>query len=251
MNIAFLDSGIGGLSVLGEAVKLLPQANYFYYADTDNAPYGVKDRETVHQLVMRGVDFLTQFDLDALVLACNTATATSAERLRQYYSFPIIGMEPAVKLAAQSQTGKKIVVTATSLTLSAPKLNHLIDSLHIEQQIEKVNLDKLVIFAEQFDFDSAAVHQYLHQQLLAVNPKTHAAVVLGCTHFVFYTAIIQRIVGGNIAVVNGNLGTVKQLIRQIKPNSHTLNQPQFIRFFTSGVENGSLRKSKLLQLIEY
>ena len=111
MNIGFFDSGIGGLSVLREALAVLPNENYLYYADTDNTPYGTKTRNEV-KLAFKAVEFLTSRRIKALVIACNAATSASVEDLRKKYDFPIIGMEPAVKPAVTKSLngGKRVLV---------------------------------------------------------------------------------------------------------------------------------------------
>lgn len=237
MNIAFLDSGIGGLSVLREALKTLPNANYFYFADSDNAPYGTKSREEVHALIVDAVAFLAQFELDALVIACNTATAVSVAHLREVYDFPIIGMEPAIRPASRhhhSGKHRKIVVTATSLTLRERKLESLLAELNIADKVEKIDLDELVRFAECFDFNSSEVVDYLQRQLAGVSKNTHSAIVLGCTHFVFYKALIARAVGDGVKIIDGNEGTVNHLIRSLDlDNARLPDTVRPIRFFCS------------------
>ncbi len=250
-RIAFFDSGIGGLSVLKEAIQRLPHADYMYYADTDNAPYGIKSRDEVHRLIVRAVDFLAQFELDALVMACNTATSVSAATLRQQYDFPIIGMEPAVKPASQHhQNHKKIAVTATSLTLSEKKLSDLISQLNIAECVDKIDLDKLVVFAERFDFSSDAVREYLHQQLADVSAETHHAIVLGCTHFVFYKELIQAQLGSAVQVIDGNRGTINHLARVLAlPIDETGEHQRALRVFSSGREVLGEQRQQIMQLI--
>ena len=103
MKIGFFDSGIGGLTVLKEAIKILPNEDYIYYADTVNAPYGTKLRETVRKHIFTAVEFLSTLGVDILVIACNTATSVAANELRSNYFFPIVGMEPAVKPAIEKK----------------------------------------------------------------------------------------------------------------------------------------------------
>ena len=118
-KIAFLDSGLGGLTVLREAIKILPGEDYIYYADNMNTPYGVKTKEEVKQHIFNAVKFIVTLDAKALVVACNTATSVAIEDLRQQYNFPIIGMEPAIKPAIEKHknTGKRILILATELSL--------------------------------------------------------------------------------------------------------------------------------------
>ena len=127
MRIAFFDSGIGGLTVLHQAKKLMPQEDYLYYADTDHVPYGSKTKEEIRRYVEEAVDFIAAQDVKALVVACNTATSVAIQSLRARYSFPILGMEPAVKPAVKNiAVSKRVLVTATPVTLREQKLHDLL-----------------------------------------------------------------------------------------------------------------------------
>lgn len=88
LPIAFFDSGVGGLTVLREALRLLPRERYLYFADSDHAPYGVRPKEEVRQLVLAAADFLAEQGIKALVVACNTGTSAAIDDLRQQYIFP-------------------------------------------------------------------------------------------------------------------------------------------------------------------
>ena len=118
MRIGFFDSGIGGLTVLSEALKRLPNHEYLYYADTQHAPYGPKPKEEVREYVFHAIDFLVDEGAEIIVIACNTATSIAVAELREKYSIPIIGMEPAVKPAIEhvANSSKRVLVTATPLT---------------------------------------------------------------------------------------------------------------------------------------
>ena len=148
MVIAFFDSGIGGLTVLKHALRELPDYDYLYFADTKNAPYGVKTAEHVKRLVFAAVDFIAKQNVQALVVACNTATSVAITDLRRRYPFRILGMEPAVKPAVITNRGGKILVLATSLTLQAGKLETLIASVDKNNKTVKMEMDALVGFAE-------------------------------------------------------------------------------------------------------
>lgn len=114
MQIAFFDSGIGGLTVLHQARRKMPQENFLYYADTDHVPYGRKTKVEIRRYVQEAVDFIAQQDVKALVVACNTATSVAIQACGARYSFPIFGMEPAVKPAVNDTScTKRILVTAT------------------------------------------------------------------------------------------------------------------------------------------
>ena len=121
MRIGIFDSGVGGLTVLNTAMKMIPHAQYIYYADLDNVPYGTRDKGDVRKLTHNAIEFLYDMGVDAVVIACNTATSTSVEHLRKSFDIPVIGMEPAVKPAIENTDTGKVMVMATELTLKEKK----------------------------------------------------------------------------------------------------------------------------------
>lgn len=250
MRIAFFDSGIGGLTVLKQALAALPNEEYLYYADTRNVPYGVKTTPEVRELVFDAVEFLVRQNIDALVVACNTATSAAIGDLRARYAFPIIGMEPAVKPAVVKNTGKKILVCATSLTLRESKLDTLIAKLDTQHKVERLELDRLVTFAENFEFDAPAVRDYLHEKMAGIRRDQYETIVLGCTHFIFYRDLIQELAGPGIGVIDGNAGTVRRLVQLVGASaSATVPAGRRIVFYASGAEETAERAARLTSLL--
>ncbi len=123
--IGIFDSGVGGVSVLRDAMALLPHERFLFYGDNANAPYGLKSPEEIRACVRRVVDELLQRDVKALVIACNTATAAAAKELRETLALPVIGMEPALKPAHALLHGGQILVLATPATLHMEKFQRL------------------------------------------------------------------------------------------------------------------------------
>lgn len=128
--IGVFDSGVGGISVLKELTKILPNENFIFFGDSANAPYGEKSTEEVSALVTRIADDLVNQGVKAIVVACNTATSVAISQLRATYpNIPIIGMEPAIKLAAMEQPHHNILVMATPVTLRLDKYQQLSNKL--------------------------------------------------------------------------------------------------------------------------
>ena len=165
--IGFFDSGIGGLSVLYESLKILPNENYIYYSDGDNAPYGVRPKEEVRDLVLNAMRFIASKGVKAIVVACNTATSVAIEDIRRLYDFPVIGMEPAVKPAVMSGSRKRVLVFATELTLKEEKFKNLVARVDTQQMVDYLPLQELVMYAERFDFDERKIISYLQEKLSA------------------------------------------------------------------------------------
>lgn len=232
MKIAFFDSGIGGLSVLKTALELLPNESYLYYADSNNAPYGKKTTEEVLELSLQAAHFLAKRNLKALVVACNTATSAAINTLRTTFDFPIIGMEPAVKLAIDKNPEGRVLVFATELTLREEKFIKLVERVDHNDKVDYLSLQELVQFAENRIFAPELIQPYLNQQFKGIDFSQYSSIVLGCTHFPFYKNHIQQIIPEHIEILDGNLGTVRQLQKKIEPNS--LSIVGKVQYYVSG-----------------
>ena len=213
--IGVMDSGLGGLSVLKEIIKLMPNEDYVYFGDSANAPYGTRTAEDVYRLTKNVVEmFIDQYNVKAIVIACNTATSAAAARLREEYDLPIIGLEPAIKPAAIDHPHGKIIAMATELTLAGSKFENRVRELGSNAEIIKVPAPDLVEYVEHGELDSTNVKNYLHQILDDKLPVD--AVVLGCTHFPFVQAAIQEVVGQDVAIYDGSSGAARQLKHQLE-----------------------------------
>jgi glutamate racemase len=211
LPIAIFDSGIGGLSVLREAFKILPFENYIYFADTDHVPYGEKSKEEVKDFVLQAGKFLNAQKIKLLAIACNTATSSAISELRNTYDFPVIGMEPAVKPAVSNNKNKRVLVLATALTLKEQKFRELVDKVDNEKIVDMLPLPELVMFAERFVFDDDHIIPVLKNSLSSLNLENYGTVVLGCTHFPFYRETFMKIFPPGTEIIDGNKGTVAHI----------------------------------------
>lgn len=219
MKIGIFDSGIGGLGVLLRAAKLLPEAEFLYYADTDNVPYGEKSREAIALLSDRAVGFLRERGAEAVVVACNTATSAAITELRKKYecregAIPIVGMEPAVKRAIDICQKGRILTAATPLTVRGAKLKSLLDRFDTDRRIDTLPLPGLVRLAEKGDFEGG--YDYITGEIrgASLDIEAYSSLVLGCTHFNYFKDSFRRILREGAQIVDGNGGTVNQLIRR-------------------------------------
>ena len=259
MTVGFFDSGIGGISVLEKAASQLTHNRFLFYADSAHVPYGIKSKQQIIDYVDHAVQFLHNQGADVIVLACNTATSAAANYLREKYPFPILGMEPAVKVASKTLDDnheQKIIVTATELTLKLEKLDRLIRRLGVVDSVEELSLQRLVHFAENGIFEGEELNVYLKNQLNSCNIEHASALVLGCTHFTFYKTLIHHVLcdltGRSIPVVDGNEGTVNHLATMIS-DDFAEDQPlsQRIRFFESDTEVPFAKYDHLLKRAHY
>ena len=211
--VGFFDSGLGGISVLGEAIKRLPNENFIYLGDTLHMPYGDKPPEEVLTYAHEAVDKLLSLGCKAIVIACNTATSVAAGELRQELTLPIIGMEPALKPASLLPGDGKVLVMATQNTLRLPKFQHLME-LYGRDAIP-VPCPGLMECVEAGNLEGAHVEIVLQKLLAPYLDKPVKAVVLGCTHYPFLRKTIARFFPPHVQLMDGNAGTVRQLGRRL------------------------------------
>ena len=214
--IGVFDSGVGGISVLRHLVALMPQERFLYYGDSANAPYGTKTTEQVRQLTLQVAQGLLDRGCKALVVACNTATAAAIETLRQKYPDTIvIGIEPALKLAANHFPGGRIGVMATPVTLREEKFDHLLHRFTESCEVVKLPAPGLVELVEHGKADSAEAEALLYPLLHPHEGKLDA-VVLGCTHYPFAKNVIQKLLGENTLLLDGGEGTARETKRRLE-----------------------------------
>ena len=213
MKIAFFDSGIGGLSVLAEALRRFSGAEFLYFADEDHVPYGTKSRVQIVRLSLDAVGFLVSRGADAVVVACNTATSAAISELRGAFSVPVIGMEPAVKLAADSFGARPTLLIATPLTIAGEKLARLVGRLECETW--SLPLPRLVEFAQDLEFDSPAVRAYLQGELGKFELERLGSLVLGCTHFNYFKDVLREILPPHVRIIDGIDGTLNRLASEL------------------------------------
>ena len=213
MKIAFFDSGIGGLSVLAEALRRFSGAEFLYFADEDHVPYGTKSRAEIVRLSLDAVGFLVSRGADGVVVACNTATSAAISELRGAFSVPVIGMEPAVKLAADSFGARPTLLIATPLTIAGEKLARLVGRLKCETW--SLALPRLVEFAQDLEFDSPAVRAYLQGELGKFELARLGSLVLGCTHFNYFKDVLREILPSHVRIIDGIDGTLNRLVSEL------------------------------------
>jgi glutamate racemase len=211
LAIGIFDSGMGGISVLAETIKFMPEERYIYYGDSGNAPYGVKAPEEVNNLSKNICDFLIDRGVKAIVVACNTATSAAIKDLRNTYDIPIIGMEPALKPAVEKKPEGKIVVMATSMTLKEKKFSRLMDKYGQEADIVKLPCPKLVELVEEGILEGERMEETIRECFKDIDKDEISSVVLGCTHYIFLKDSIRNVLGDKIDIIDGNQGTARHL----------------------------------------
>ena len=214
--IAVFDSGVGGVSVLRELLRLMPNERYLYFGDSANAPYGTRPTTEVRTLTLAAAEKLMARGCKALVVACNTATAAAIRELREIYPEKIIiGIEPALKVAADHFPGGEVGVMATPVTLREEKFDVLLHRFTDACTVHKIPAPGLVELIERGMAESEETEALL-APLLAPYHNKLCAVVLGCTHYPFAAPVIQKLLGDKTALLDGGPGTARQTRRRLE-----------------------------------
>ena len=199
-NIGIFDSGIGGVTVLREIIKVLPNENYIYYSDSKNNPYGDKTKEEIIERCEEIFRFLLERKCKAVVIACNTASAVASSYLREKYkNIPIIAIEPAYKMVHDYSYDKETLVMATKGTIESEKFN----LLYHKYDNHKTTLLECVGLADVIEEgNEEKIKNYLEENIGEYKGKVEN-VVLGCTHYPLVQKEIGQVLGKNVRFFNG------------------------------------------------
>ena len=223
--IGVFDSGLGGISVVRQIVQDMPHERVLYFGDSANAPYGTKTPQEVRRLSFDIMERFMSQGVKAVVIACNTATSAAVNALRDHYAIPIIGMEPALKVACDRgdtaagdgpaparHMPQHVIVAATPLTLREHKFAALMDRFKANNMISPQPCPDLVEIVESGRLcDHDLVMRTLHRYFDGYDLPSIDSVVLGCTHFVFYRDYFRELLPSTTAIIDGNRGTVRHL----------------------------------------
>lgn len=213
--IAIFDSGVGGLSVLRELLQIMPNERYLYFGDSANAPYGSRPTEEVKALTLAAAEKLVARGIKALVVACNTATSAAIAELRERYpQLIVVGIEPALKLAADTFPGGNIGIMATQVTLREKKFQALSQRVAQNCRLFPIPAPGLVELVESGKANSPEMDAFI-QQLLGPYRGRLDALVLGCTHYPFAEQAIAKALPGT-ALFQGGEGTALQTRRRLE-----------------------------------
>lgn len=207
--IGLFDSGIGGTTIWREVNKILPNENTIYLADSKNAPYGQKSKDEIIHLSEKNVDFLLNKNSKIIVVACNTATTNAIDHLRSKYKIPFIGLEPAIKPAAQLSKTGAIGVLATKGTIESELFQRSVKSFKNTEIIAQIGFN-LVTLIESGKIDSNETKDLLKEYLNPMVEKNIDQLVLGCTHYPYLIPIIQQLIPNTIKIIDSGEAVAKQ-----------------------------------------
>lgn len=220
--IGIFDSGVGGLSVLLEIQKILPNETFIYVADQNFVPYGQKTQKELLLRVSKIMKFFKKRKVKAVVVACNTATVLTISDMRKKFGFPIVGTVPVIKTIAKLTKTGKTAVFSTPATAKSLYLDDLINKFANGVEVYKIGGSNLEELVENGDLSSPEINKILKYHLLPLVRKGVDAIALGCTHYPFLRSQVEEIVGPKIKVVDSG-GAVARRLRQVLGNEKLLS----------------------------
>ena len=228
LKIGVFDSGLGGLTVVQSISKIIKGAQLFYIADTLHAPYGEKtSQEILNYSLTITQYFIDTYHIDALVIACNTATSAAVKVLREKYSdLIIIGTEPAIKPAIEQTHTGNIGVLATPATLRGDKYQALVDKVSVKKTVTLYEqaCPGLVEHIENDTLSSIKSQQLLEKWLSPMREAKVDTIVLGCTHYPLASEYINTIMGQNIRLIDSGNAIAKHLLDSLEKYAQHTNE---------------------------
>ena len=246
--IGVFDSGVGGLGVLNTLLKVLPDENYLYIADSANFPYGTKTTYQIRAFSDRIVRYLLDKNVKAIVIACNTVSSVALPYLRSISgSVPVIGMvQSGAKLALKTTNNLKIGVISTPLTAKMHSYKKEILRLNSGAEVFEVGSQELVNLVEDGNIREKEAYMLAMEKLSSILDKGIDTLVLGCTHFPFLYKVVKKVVGNNVKVVDPASEVSEMLLWYLTENNLLSNGKNCKRYFiTTGNTVNFLDKAKI------
>jgi len=202
--IAIFDSGVGGLSVLTEIMKILPHEKIVYLADKKRHPFGICSREEIEKITHEIIDFLILRNSKIIVMGCNTASTIELNDLRKEFKIPIIGMiEPEViSQYINKFTGTEVGLIGTNATVRSKAYDYVINKINPNIKLYSLNCSNLVPFIEAGKIESHSFKKALNNCLSPLLSNGITNLIIGCTHFSFIIERIKDLLGNNVNVFN-------------------------------------------------
>lgn len=246
--VGVFDSGIGGLSIARSIRNQLPNENLLYVADSYNAPYGAKSNEFIYQRSSIIIKFLLERKAKAIVIACNTATVSVIQKLRDVFPIPVIGVEPGIKPATLLSKNGSIGVLVTEQTLKSNSFQYLKNRFSNKVKITVQACPGLVEQIENANLDGHETLEMIQYYVHPLLEKGVDTIVLGCTHYTFLIPQIKKIVGSSIEIINTSMAVAHQVVRKLDEKGllSSIDHTGFNQFWTNSKKtNPNLLFSRL------
>jgi glutamate racemase len=219
-NIGIFDSGVGGLTVLREITKLLPNEDIVYFGDTARVPYGSKSRERILEYSFQDAAFLLSHNVKIIVIACNSASSTALQKLQDNLSVPLLGViEPGALEAVRFSKNKKVGVIGTKATVESHSYTNAVHSLvgnDTSYEVFEKACPLFVPLTEDGWIDHTITHLVAEEYLSPLKEKGIDTLILGCTHYPLIKKTIQRVIGDEVSLVDSSVVVARELVRLLK-----------------------------------
>ena len=217
--IGIFDSGVGGLTVVKQVLKELPNENIVYFGDTARVPYGTKSRETITHFAMQDVRFLLSFNVKMIVVACNSVSSNSIDILKRKFTLPIIGViDAGAQAACQNTRSGKIGVIGTDATIESRAYQRKIEEKCSVKNILARSCPLFVPLAEEGFTDGKIPEMIAEKYLVEMKEKQVDTLILGCTHYPLLASTIQDVMGENVMLVDPGVEVAKRVKKYLTEN---------------------------------
>lgn len=246
--IGVFDSGVGGLTVLREIIKAVPEENTIYFGDTERVPYGPRDLGEVRKFVFKITKFLYDKNIKLIVIACNTSTAAALKDIKKRYDIPVIGViEPGARTAVFNTNNKKVGVIATKGTVESDAYRREIAKIDPDINIFSVPAPLLVDFVEKGILEGRKLNKVIYGYLKPLLEAGIDVLIMGCTHFPLIENQILACSGDGIKVISSAVETakdVKKILTEKKISAKKGNEPERI-FYETGMASNFFEVGKM------
>lgn len=239
--IGFIDSGVGGLTVVKEAMRQLPNESIYYVGDTARCPYGPRPKEQVLQFTWEMTQFLLRKDIKMLVIACNTATAVALEDIKKKLTIPVIGVIlPGSRAAIKSTSNNRVGIIGTEGTVKSKMYESWIYSKDNQVQVTSLACPKFVPIVESNEYKSAIAKKVVAETLKPLKNKQLDTLILGCTHYPLLKPIIQNVMGEEVTLIDSGAETISEVstildyFKLAEDSQSNKQNPAKRKFYTSG-----------------
>lgn len=236
-SIGVFDSGIGGLSVVLEVNKLLPNENIEYFADHAHQPYGPRKKKEIESFVIEIINYLLSKDIKVCIIGCNTATAAGLEKAQEYFDMPIIGViEPGARAASEQTRSGRIGLIATEFTVKSQEHIKKIKQFYPEAKVFSNPCPEFFRLVESGRFETKEVYQIAQQYLKPIKKEKVDTLILGCTHYPFLSKVIKDIMGPQVKLINPACNTALEM-KEILEEKNLLKKGRIQRvehYYTTG-----------------
>jgi glutamate racemase len=210
--IAILDSGVGGLTVVKEVMRQLPQEKIIYFGDTARTPYGPRSASQVRLFTKQIVNYLTQFQPKLLVIACNTATAAALDYIRSAVSIPVVGViHPGARAAVKTTKISIVGVIGTDGTIKSEAYVHALKQLSPQIQVIQLACPSFVPLVEKGLFNTEDTKREIEKSLAPLRKERMDCLILGCTHYPFLRNEISKVMGNRVSLISSADETAREI----------------------------------------